>query len=100
MANEILKTLLPFGGWTEERIQDLTLTGGFDPILPTSFRIGGTAAAALSAVGFAVSDLWETKTGRRQQVAVDARRATASLRSGKYMQMEGANVSTERNNVM
>ena len=100
MANEILKTLLPFGGWTEERIQDLTLTGGFDPILPTSFRIGGTAAAALSAVGFAVSDLWETKTGRRQQVAVDARRATASLRSGKYMQMDGADVSTERNNVM
>ena len=100
MANEILKSLLPFGGWTEERIQDLSFTGGSDPILPTSFRIGGTATAALSVVGVAASDLWETRTGRRQQVAVNTRRATASLRSGKYMQMDGADVSTERNTVM
>ena len=48
MANEILKSLLPFGGWMEERIQELSFTGGSDPILPTSFRIGGTATAALS----------------------------------------------------
>ena len=100
MANEILKSLLPFGGWMEERIQELSFTGGSDPILPTSFRIGGTATAALSVVGLAVSDLWETRTGRRQQVAVNTRRATASLRSGKYMQMDGADVSTERNTVM
>ena len=100
MANEILKSLLPFGGWMEERIQELSFTGGSDPILPTSFRIGGTATAALSVVGLAASDLWETRTGRRQQVAVNTRRATASLRSGKYMQMDGADVSTERNTVM
>ena len=100
MANEILKSLLPFGGWMEERIQDLSFTGGSDPILPTSFRIGGTATAALSVVGLAASDLWETRTGRRQQVAVNTRQATASLRSGKYMQMDGADVSTERNTVM
>jgi crotonobetainyl-CoA:carnitine CoA-transferase CaiB-like acyl-CoA transferase len=100
MANEILKTLLPFAGWNEDRAQDLTITGGTDPILPTSFRVGDTATAALSAVGLAVSDLWESRTGRRQQVSVDARRATASLRSGKYMQMDGAGISTERNTVM
>jgi len=100
MANEILKTLLPFAGWSEERTKDLTITGGTDPILPTSFRVGDTATAALSAVGLAVSDLWETRTGRRQQVSVDARRATASLRSGKYMQMDDAGISTERNTVM
>ena len=100
MAHKILETLLPFGGWKAERIQDLSLTGGTDPILPTSFRIGGTATAALSAVGLAVSDLWETRTGRRQQVAVDARRATASLRSGKYLRIDEAGVSTERNAVM
>ena len=68
--------------------------------MPTSFRIGDTSTAALSAVGLAVSDLWESRTGRRQEVSVDARRATASLRSGKYMQMDGAGVSTERNTVM
>ena len=100
MSSEILKTLLPFAGWKEEDTQVLSITGGTDPILPTSFRIGDTATAALSAVGLAVSDLWETRTGRRQHVAVDARRATASLRSGKYMQMDGAGVSTERNTIM
>ena len=42
----------------------------------------------------------ELRTGRRQQVAVDTRQATASLRSGRYMQMDGAPVSTERNTVM
>ena len=100
MTNEILRTLLPIAGLNEERTQGLTITGGTDPILPTSFRIGDTSTAALSAVGLAVSDLWESRTGRRQEVSVDARRATASLRSGKYMQMDGAGVSTERNTVM
>ena len=100
MTNEILRTLLPIAGWDEERTQGLTITGGTDPILPTSFRIGDTSTAALSAVGLAVSDLWESRTGRRQEVSVDARRATASLRSGKYIQLDGAGVSTERNTVM
>ena len=100
MTNDILRTLLPIAGWDEERTQGLTITGGTDPILPTSFRIGDTSTAALSAVGLAVSDLWESRTGRRQEVSVDARRATASLRSGKYMEMDGAGVSTERNTVM
>ena len=100
MNNEILRGLLPLAGWNEDRLDDLTITGGSDPILPTSFRIGDTSTAALSVVGLAVSDLWESKTGRKQRVSVDARRATASLRSGKYMQMDGAGVSTERNMVM
>ena len=100
MNNEILRGLLPLAGWNEDRLDDLTITGGSDPILPTSFRIGDTSTAALSAVGLAVSDLWESKTGRKQRVSVDSRRATASLRSGKYMQMDGAGVSTERNMVM
>ena len=100
MTNEILRTLLPIAGLDEERTQRLTITGGTDPILPTSFRIGDTSTAALSAVGLAVSDLWESRTGRRQEVSVDARRATASLRSGKYIQLDGAGVSTERNTVM
>ena len=100
MTNEILRTLLPIAGLDEERTQGLTITGGTDPILPTSFRIGDTSTAALSAVGLAVSDLWESRTGRRQEVSVDARRATASLRSGNYIQLDGAGVVTERNTVM
>jgi len=44
--------------------------------------------------------LWQLRTGRRQDVAVDRRQATASLRSGHYMKLNGAPVSTARNAVM
>jgi crotonobetainyl-CoA:carnitine CoA-transferase CaiB-like acyl-CoA transferase len=100
MTNDALRTILPVAGWGDERAREVEMTGGTDPILPTPFRIGETSAAALAAVGLAVSDLWSLRTGRRQEVAVDTRRATASLRSGHYMQMDGAEVSTERNAVM
>ena len=100
MTNDALSTLLPIAGWPEERARVVEITGGTDPILPTPYRIGETSTAALSAIGLAVSDLWELRTGRRQEVAVDTRQATASLRSGHYMKMDGAPVSTERNTVM
>src|SRR5438128_1670845 len=100
MTNDALRTILPIAGWGEDRARAVEITRDTDPILPTPFRIGETSAAALAAVGLAVSDLWELRTGRRQEVAVDTRQATASLRSGHYMKMDGAPVSTERNTVM
>ena len=65
MTNNALSTLVPLAGWADERLRDIRLTGGNDPLLPTPFRIGEAATAALAAVGLAVSDLWETRTGRR-----------------------------------
>jgi crotonobetainyl-CoA:carnitine CoA-transferase CaiB-like acyl-CoA transferase len=100
MTNEALRTILPIAGWGDERARAVDITGGADPVLPTPFRLGETSTAALAAVGLAVSDLWALRTGRRQDVAVDTRQATASLRSGHYMKMDGAPVSTERNTVM
>jgi len=99
-AHDALRTILPVVGWPEERARAVEITGGSDPILPTSFKIGETSAACLAAIGLAVSDLWELRTGRKQEAAVDARRATASLRSGHYLKMEKAEVSHERNPVM
>src|SRR5712664_3795607 len=99
-AHDALRTILSVAGWSEERARAVEITGGTDPILPTPFRIGETAAAALSALGLAVSDLWALRTARRQEVAVDIRQATASLRSGHYMKMDGTEVSTERNTIM
>jgi crotonobetainyl-CoA:carnitine CoA-transferase CaiB-like acyl-CoA transferase len=100
MSYDALRTLMPIAGWPQDRVSSVDITGGVDPILPTPFRIGETSAAALAAVGLAASDLWELRSGRQQEVAVETRQATASLRSGKYMQMDGAHVSTERNTVM
>jgi crotonobetainyl-CoA:carnitine CoA-transferase CaiB-like acyl-CoA transferase len=99
-ATAALCTILPVAGWGAERARAVEITGATDPILPTPFRIGETSAAALAAVGLAVSDLWELRTGRRQEIAVDTRQATASLRSTHYMRMGGAPLPTERNTVM
>ena len=73
MTIESLRTIVPFAGWSAERAGEVAITGGADPILPTPFRIGETGAATLAAVGLAVSDLWELRTGRRQEVAIDVR---------------------------
>jgi crotonobetainyl-CoA:carnitine CoA-transferase CaiB-like acyl-CoA transferase len=100
MSHAALRTILPAVGWDQERSRGVDISGAADPILPTPFRIGETAAAALAAVGLAVADLWQLRTGRGQDVAVETRQATASLRSGHYMQLDGAPVSTERNTIM
>ena len=89
MINEALRTLLPIAGWSEDRAREVEFTGGTDPILPTPFKISETAAAAIAAVGLAASDLWALKTGRHQKVSVDVRQATASLRSSKYLKVNG-----------
>src|SRR5437867_2614766 len=100
MTNDALRTILPLAGWGDERARTVEITGGTDPLLPTPFRIGETSAAALAAVGLAVDDLWALRTGHRQEISVDTRQATASLRSRQYMQPDGAPVSDERDPVM
>jgi crotonobetainyl-CoA:carnitine CoA-transferase CaiB-like acyl-CoA transferase len=100
MAYDALRTIMPIAGWPEERAREVEITGGADPVLPTPFRIGAAGAAALAATGLAAADLWELRGGRRQEVSVDLRQAVASLRSGHYLQVNGAAVSTERNPVM
>jgi len=71
---------------------EVTISGN-DPVLPTSFRIGETAAAAIAGVGLAISDLWELKTGRRQSCKVDVRHAAAALCSNKYVRIKQQNGS-------
>ena len=100
LTDDTLSTLLPIAGWDRRRASDVEIHGGADPILPTPFRIGETAAASLAAVGLAASDLWKLRTGRGQQIGVDARHATASLRSSKYMTMDGEPAGAERHPIM
>ena len=99
-AHDAPRTILRLSGTSEDRAREAEIIGRLDPILPTPFRIAETSAAAIAAVGLAVSELWELRTGRRQEVGVDTRQATASLRSGHYMKLNGVPVSTERNVVM
>ncbi|MCG8544067.1 MAG: CoA transferase, partial [Alphaproteobacteria bacterium] len=100
MNSAALRTIMPFAGWSKDRLNDVEIIGNFDAKLPTPFRITETASAALTAVGLAVSDLWELRTGRRQSLSIDAGHATASLRSTKYLRLDGEKVRTDRNDVM
>jgi CoA transferase family III len=100
MTNKALSTILPIVGWDDKRQSEVEIAGSLDPVLPTSFRITETSTAALAAVGLAVSDLWELRTGRKQGIRIDSRRATASLRSGKYIKLNGTVVSDAPNGVM
>ena len=80
--------LMTVRGWAMPEPGEVTIVGA-DPVLSTRFRIGETCAAALGAVGVAVSDLWELKTGRRQKASVDLRHAAAGLRSTSYLRRPG-----------
>ncbi len=96
MAYDTLSGILMSVGWSSGLAAGVEFSGGTDPTLPTPFRIGETSAAAVGAVGLAASALWELRTGRRQGVGVDARHATASLRSSRYMALDGTRVPGER----
>ena len=63
---------------------EVTITGN-DPVFSARFRIGETTANILAAVGVAVNDIHEMKTGRRQKVAIDVRHAAATCQSSKLM---------------
>src|SRR5437899_2941826 len=96
---EALRTILPIAGWSDGEAA-VAFTGGADPVLPTPFRIGTAGAATIAASGLAAAQLWRERTGRPQQVTVDLRQAAASLRSGHYMKLADAKVSTARNTIM
>jgi crotonobetainyl-CoA:carnitine CoA-transferase CaiB-like acyl-CoA transferase len=98
--SEALRTILPAAGWSEGQAAEVEFTGGADPVLPTPFRIGTAGAATIAAAGLAAAQLWQARSGRRQQVTVDLRQAAASLRSGHYMKLADAKVSTARNTIM
>ncbi len=102
MPLKALATILPIAGWSDaqDRAAAVAFTGGTDPVLPTPFRIGVAGAATVAAAGLAAAALWEARTGRRQQVSVDLRQATASLRSGTYMKLGDGELPHRRHAIM
>ncbi len=58
---------------------------GDDPVLPVRYRIAAAATAALGALGIAVTGM----TGKAQRIRVDARAAAISLRSARYLHIDG-----------
>ena len=87
-----LAELLRVAGLPEARAGEARFSGT-DPVFPTPYQVGTAGAAALGAVGLAVSDLWRLRTKRKQQVSVDVRAAAASLRSARYLRIDGKPIS-------
>jgi len=83
-----LAELWALAGGEPTALDRVTLTGG-DPLLPTDFKIGTAASAAIAATALAASELWRLRTGRAQSVAVDARAAVAAFRSERYLRVDG-----------
>jgi crotonobetainyl-CoA:carnitine CoA-transferase CaiB-like acyl-CoA transferase len=58
---------------------------GEDPVLPIRYRVAAAGSASLAALGLAVANL----SGRPQRVSVNARAAAISLRSNRYLRVNG-----------
>jgi len=67
---------------------------GADPILPSNFLIGTAGAASIAACGLAATDLWELRTGRRQDVGMDLRTGAIAMRSSRYTRKLGGEASS------
>jgi crotonobetainyl-CoA:carnitine CoA-transferase CaiB-like acyl-CoA transferase len=60
-----------------------------DAHLPSVFAVGTLAAATIAAQALAAGAIWNSRTGRRQSVEIDARRALAMFRSERYLPVDG-----------
>lgn len=86
--NAAFNELMQLAGWSGQFDDDVTITGQ-DPVLCTPFCAGEMTAGIHAAIGVAVSKLWEMKTGRRQQVAIDVRAAAITLLSFMNLKLDG-----------
>lgn len=66
------------------------------PLYACRFPLDQAAAASIAACGAAVSELWALRTGRRQRVRVDSRRAAASLTSFAFARVDGNSLPLDR----
>ncbi|MEP3247130.1 MAG: CoA transferase [Sneathiella sp.] len=83
--NNAFQELMKIRNRPEDPVAEIT---GSDPVYQTPFKVAETGASVLAATGVAVSDIWEMKTGRRQNVSVDIRHAAAALKSSDYLEFK------------
>ena len=89
MSDALAHAILAQLGRGRRADDSLTFTGGGDPVFVTPWRVAEAGAAALGAVGLAVSDLWRLRAGKPQAVTIDRHAAAASLRSNTYVLQDG-----------
>jgi crotonobetainyl-CoA:carnitine CoA-transferase CaiB-like acyl-CoA transferase len=88
MIVDTARALLEVLGRPSAALPSVSVTGA-DPVLRTRFRIGEAASAVLVAAGVASDDLWTSRGGRPQSLAIDVRAAAASLLSFSLLSVAG-----------
>ncbi|MFC0398444.1 CoA transferase [Paraburkholderia rhizosphaerae] len=78
--------LWTLAGCDAAALDTVSITGN-DPALPSVFRVGTLAAATVAAVGLAAAECHRMRTGQRQRVSVDVRRALVAFRSERYLRV-------------
>ena len=80
-------------------LDSVTLTGE-DPGLPSVYRVGTLATATIAALGLAAAECFRLRTGRRQRVEVEMRRALAAFRSERCLRIDDGPPPALRDPVM
>ncbi|RKR44401.1 CoA transferase [Paraburkholderia sp. BL17N1] len=94
-----LKHIWTLAGCDPTALRSVTLTGA-DPGLPSVYRVGSLASASIAATGLAAADYQRLRTGHRQHVTVEMRRALASFRSERYLRVDDGPPPALRDPVM
>jgi hypothetical protein len=87
-ARNALQDILRQSGRPLRETDNVAITGQ-DPVLPTNFLLGTAGAAVIAANGLAAADIWELRSGKRQDVTLDMAAAAAALRSDRYILVDG-----------
>jgi crotonobetainyl-CoA:carnitine CoA-transferase CaiB-like acyl-CoA transferase len=79
--------------WRAAGFDDAALSqihfAGAEPVLPSSFAVGTAAQVTIGAAALAAAEVGRLRTGRRQDVSVDIRRAAIEFRSERYLCVDG-----------
>ncbi|SFI48346.1 CoA-transferase family III [Paraburkholderia megapolitana] len=81
-----LDHLWSIAGCDPAALSAVSITGA-DPALPSVYRVGTLAASTIAATGLAAAECFRLRTGCRQRVDVDVRRALAAFRSERYLRV-------------
>src|SRR5436190_8529333 len=85
--SEILADLWTLAGGELSALDAVALTGE-EPQLPSSFRVAAAAQASIAATGLAAAQIWKSRSGQSQDVAVDMRHAVVECRSERYLRVD------------
>jgi crotonobetainyl-CoA:carnitine CoA-transferase CaiB-like acyl-CoA transferase len=85
---EILSDIWTSAGGEASALDAVKLTGE-EPQLPSSFRVAAAAQASVAAAGLAAAQIWKSRSGQLQDVAVDMHHAMVECRSERYLRVDG-----------